>query len=226
MKTMFVTSVLLMSSLSINLGCILKADELRSPDKPTSAESGNNELPDNEIDLLIKQFRNGDLKSNTAARARLNQIASESSKRRSEVVGKLNQIASDFDSLGKTAEDWNYWEGSVDTLGSLKAIESIDLLISGLDRTNGFGDLDFLAYPAARAIRDIGTPALESLENAMVQPQKYNTPIRELIARLLGQIGGRSEVPFLKRVLSSEKDTSIQTQLKRTISTLNMKDAI
>ena len=114
----------------------------------------------------------------------------------------------------------------VETLGSYRAIESIPLLIKikgrvALEQVNSFGQREsvpvFNYFYAAKALADIGNPAVEALLQEFTNNSEYSILNIQLNALILRQVYGKQVALYLLSELNPNT-SSVQSANKLNIA--------
>lgn len=136
-------------------------------------------------------------------------LANKSSACRTEVVGALTQAMNKPD-LNFILDRRSYylWSHGSTVLGELKAIESLDLLISHLDLNDGEFSASMSHQPAVRGVERMGILAIPKLGFALQHNKNRN--IRLAAALCLADIGGEEAKTAMKSALKSETDKCVR----------------
>jgi len=102
------------------------------------------------------------------------------------------------------------WEDAVELLGSLKALESLNVLTHHLDCTTG-ASLAPDMYPATKAIIRFGQPAIAALQIVL---KEGRTSERFMAVQALWAIGGDEAKDAIVRAASIEKDKHLARMMK------------
>jgi hypothetical protein len=151
-----------------------------------------------------------------AARMKLLKESRKSSRRRIQIIKAL-MAAMDQPNLNFSEQGHDYflWREGSGLLGQLKAIESLDLLISHLDLNDGFFDASMTHQPAIVGVVAMGQPAVPKLDYAL--QHNANRDIRMAAVFCLGAIGGRDGKNAIRRALSSESDPCVRRLLSSSL---------
>jgi len=109
------------------------------------------------------------------------------------------------------------WEDAVELLGSLKALESLNVLTHHLDCTTG-ASLAPDMYPATKAIIRFGQPAIAALRIVL---KEGRTSERFMAAQALWAIGGDEAKDAITRAADTEKDKHLVRIMKDLLSRWN-----
>ena len=106
-------------------------------------------------------------------------------------------------------------------MGELRAIESLDLLISHLDLTNGFHSNSKIFQPAILGVRQMGQAAVPKLAIALQQNQRVG--VRMAAAYCLTDIGGLSALNALRKAQKTEGNQCVSRFITLSLSTFSYK---
>lgn len=161
---------------------------------------------------MIRSLGSSDEKQQRDTRAAILNVANRSAALRKCVITKLVAVAAKprtcadlFNSQGS----FSRWEEADDILGNLKAEEAIDTLIKNLDCSRGVS-LSVDTFPAAKAIVQIGEPALTQLGYAL---KDKRPALRWAAVLALHRIGGEKAKALLKQAAVSEKDKRVSSTI-------------
>jgi len=143
------------------------------------------------------------------------QISERSPEARKRVTEKLLKIAVKCKNYREESHEYPVWSMAVTTLGKMESEESIISLCECIDYTNGVGGLGFRrGFPAAYALQLIGRPAIAQLKEIIVSENSNNRANSGLAVSVLGMIGGKEEITFLKNLLKTEKDKFARREIE------------
>ncbi len=104
----------------------------------------------------------------------------------------------------------NLWREGAILLGDLKAVESLDLLLSHINMTNGDFSTTMSHQPALAGIVQMGSPAIPKLK---VLLRNGDSHTRYYTVYCLYQISGRSARRALEQALPTETDRCVKRLL-------------
>jgi hypothetical protein len=177
------------------------------------------------IGTALLQLSSGDYNQTHTARNALLNFARQSSICREEVVRALIK-AMDQPNLDFERQPSNYylWREGSQLLGELKAIESLDLLIAHLDRTNGLHSGSMVFQPAILGVRRMGQAAIPKL--ALALQKNPNARIRMAAVYCLTVIGGESAMNALKQAQAGETNQCVAHFIRVSLNTFTYRSKI
>ena len=170
-----------------------------------------------ELRAIVQEFSS---KQNYAemerTNVRLEENATISAKCREEVIGALIE-AMDKPKID-LLQDFHLWRYGAALLGKLKATESLDLLISHLNLTDGTS-VNVSHYPAMEGLIKFGPPAIPKLSAALQRNPDRNYRLNAVFC--IAQIGGVEAISVLKNALSFESDSCVRKFMQVSLDSLN-----
>lgn len=170
-----------------------------------------------ELRLIVQEFSS---KRNYAelerTKLRLGENAASSTKCREQIIGALIE-AMDKPQID-LLHDFHLWRYGAALLGELKATESLDLLISHLNLTDG-SSINISHYPAMEGVIRLGPPAIPKLGAALRQNPDRNYRLNAVFC--IAQIGGVEAISVLRNALLSETDSCVRKFMQVSIDSLN-----
>lgn len=110
------------------------------------------------------------------------------------------------------------WSEAADILGTLRALEAMDVLIDCLDCNDGRFGLGIGRFPATRAIVKFGDQAVPKLAAAL---QQKPPGIRVMAAQALRTIGGEKARLIVLQALKRETDKSVADTIRNLLLSWN-----
>ena len=190
--------VFLMSTISWLLFCTCSSTEGILPSESTPLAQD------------VEALYSSDFSRVAEARSRLIASARLSSENRDEIVRRLTMVLDD--PRTEQTKYFNAWYASAETLGDLRAVEAINVLVRHLDYTNGVAGLALSHVPAVQALIKIGKPAVPAVGMALSDSR---ASIRANAARALGGIGGEETVAILEQASKTEKDKTVRFYIEK-----------
>jgi hypothetical protein len=176
--------------------------------------SGNDE-----VHYLVNELQSENKNIRKRAKKRLTALSKISQKSRKQVVEELIKMIGrpDIRSNIFSTSRYDGWEFAVKLLGSLKATEAMDALISCIDCNNGIIGGSLHWFPAAEAIVMMGEDAVPKITDRL-----NNAPllVRRYLVWILGEIGGEKAIKSLEDQESKETDQEIKTSIKAILRSL------
>jgi len=187
---------------------------------------------DDEIGNLIRRLRpkqKGEViygpspKTQDEVMKKLMYIARRSAESRERVIHELIELLQYSLNQGLGYE--GAWYAGAEMLGRLKATEAIDMLVKNLDYTDGVTGFSLGHIPAAKALIQIGEPAVPRLIEVLLS----NEPLldeslslkRQNAARALGHIGGIQAKESLERALITEKNETVIFYMRQALEIIS-----
>ena len=187
---------------------------IESPHKKTGQSSCATKQ---ELRVIVQEFSS---KRNYAemerTNVRLEENATISAKCREEVIGALIE-AMDKPKID-LLQDFHLWRYGAALLGKLKATESLDLLISHLNLTDGTS-INVSHYPAMEGLIKFGPPAITKLSAALRRNPDRNYRLNAVFC--IAQIGGVEAISALKNALPFESDSCVRNFMQVSLDSLN-----
>lgn len=170
------------------------------------------------IETALRQLSSGDYNQAQKARNVLVNFAHQSNACRQQIVRSLIKTM-DKPDLDFERQPSNYylWREGSQLLGELNGIEGLDLLISHLDRTNGFHSASMVFQPAILGVRQMGHAAVPKLALALKQNPKAR--IRMAAAYCLTEIGGNSAMNALTQAQAGETNQCVANFIRISLNT-------
>jgi hypothetical protein len=195
-------------SIQLSVGTIVSKDDCRN-------EFGS-------IEKALLQLSSGEYNETYKARNALTNFARQSNACRQAVVRALIKTM-DKPNLDFETQSSNYylWREGSPLLGQLNAIEALDLLISHLDRTNGFHSGSMIFQPAILGVRQMGQAAVPKLTLALKENPKAG--IRMAAAYCLTEIGGMPAMNALTQAQAGETNQCVANFIKISLNTFTYK---
>lgn len=170
-----------------------------------------------ELKLIVQEFSSKQKYAELErTNLRLEQNASLSTKCREQVIGALIE-AMDKPQID-LLQDFHLWRYGAALLGKLKATESLDLLISHLNLTDGTS-INVSHYPAMEGLIKFGPLAIPKLTAALRQNSDRNYRLNAVFC--IAQIGGVEAISGLKNALSFESDSCVRKFMQVSLDSLN-----
>lgn len=175
-----------------------------------------------EIHGSLRELASGESVDIERARNSLLSYAQRSAECKNEVIRSLmNRMNTQDLNFEKQSSNYFLWREGSQLLGELKALESIDLLISHLDLTDGYHSSSMAHQPAILGLRQMGPAAIPKLTIALRQGPNRNT--RMAAAYCLTSIGGPSAMKALKDAKASESDKCVARFIDVSLNTFSYK---
>jgi hypothetical protein len=170
------------------------------------------------IGMALLQFSSGNYDQTHKARRALMNFARQSNACRQQVVHALMK-AMDKPNLDFERQPSNYylWREGSQLLGELNAIEALDLLISHLDKTNGFHSFSMVFQPAILGVRQMGQAAVPKL--ALALKKNPTASVRMAVAYCLTCIGGKLALTALTEAQAGETNQCVANFIKVSLNT-------
>ena len=121
--------------------------------------------------------------------------------------------------FSKQRSDYYLWLEGAELLGQLKAVESLDLLISHLDLTEGpFVSASMNHQPAISGVTEMGSLAIPKLRDALLH--NPNCEIRAAVVLCLTSIGGNQPTTIMRQALLTESNIGVSRFLRLSLNLL------
>jgi hypothetical protein len=170
------------------------------------------------IGMALLQLSSGNYNQTHKARNVLVNFARQSNACREEVVRALiKEMDNPNLDFEKQPSNYYLWREGSQLLGEFKAIEALDLLISHLDRTNGFHSASMVFQPAILGVRQMGQAAVPKLTLALKQDPKVR--IRMAAAYCLTHIGGKPAMNALTQAQAGETNQCVANFIRISLDT-------
>jgi len=174
-----------------------------------------------EVTTEIAKLRSRNKNVRNQAQERIVALSQNSDQLRQCVIRSMSDILraprtfSDPALFLKYPELYDVWNGAVDVLAGIGAVETIPALIDCIRCNDGAFNLGLRHFHAAIALVGFGEAAIPGLENALA-----NRPpeVRYLIVMVLHEIGGEKAKEILIRRLKTEEDDSVTRLIKNVIT--------
>jgi hypothetical protein len=174
-----------------------------------------------EVTRELAKLRSQNKNVRNQAKERIVVLSQNSAQLRQCVIRNMSDIVraprtfSDPALFLKYPELYVVWNEAVDILASIRAIETMQVLIDCIDCNDGPASLGLRHLPAATALVRFGEAAIPSLEGALT-----NSPseIRRLIVMVLRDISGEKAQGVLMRRLKIEGDDSVASLIKNMLA--------
>jgi hypothetical protein len=171
-------------------------------------------------------LRSADQRERERAKKSILDFARRSSISRQCVIKKtlkiVTEVSIDRDKGAKSF--WNSpgrfqeWSDATDILGTLRAMEALDVLIDCLDCNDGRFGLSIGPFPATRAVVKFGDQATQKLEAAL---QQKPPGIRVMAVQALHAIGGEKAKSILLEALKRETNKSVIDTIRNMLLSWN-----
>ena len=191
-----------------------------SKESPSNRFGGDKSAPCPSADAIsnaLQKFKSDKWTEWEEARKLLLDKAADSEGCREQVITALMK-AMDRPNLDFTtdSESYNLWLYGAQVLGDLKAVESLDLLISHLKLYNGaFFSASLRHQPALKGVLRMGKVAIPKLE-AVLQ-QDPDRDMRFYAVYGIATIGGPQAVRSLREAANSESDECVRRAIRASL---------
>ena len=162
-----------------------------------------------QLDRLLRNLRFGNESERSAAKDLLIDLSKKSASARAQLIEnllKLIQCPSGSAGFVRNPTLYLEWKQATELVGLIKAQEAIYDLIQCLDFNNGVFLLSPDAFPATRAVIEIGEEAIPNLSREF---RKGTTLRKYLAAVALSQMGGEKARVVLEAAARTEKDREL-----------------
>jgi hypothetical protein len=168
---------------------------------------------------LVQDLESVDVMRRRRAKVQINILVNESVDSRDQIIQELIKLVGRSKEHLRLSSRAHYdgWKFSVLKLGELKAIESINVLITSLDGTDGEGGLSLDRYPAAKALVMIGSKSIAPLVIAL---SHNSSSVSRCAAFALAEIGGEETRQALERLLQTEQDKRVLANIRWVLGTI------
>lgn len=176
-----------------------------------------------DIQAALRRLSSDQEEESSHARWELFEYSRKSTSCRKEVVRGLTH-AMDKPNLdfSEQPSDYYLWLEGSRLLGQLKAVESLDLLISHLDSTDGpLFSTSMNHLPAIKGVIGMGSLAIPKLRDALFH--NPNCEIRAAVVFCLTSIGGRLATTIMRQALLSESNRGVSRFLRLSLNFLVMR---
>ncbi|MGH9967131.1 MAG: HEAT repeat domain-containing protein [Pyrinomonadaceae bacterium] len=175
-----------------------------------------------DIRTALQRLSSGEYTAIEQGRYTLLGRAKKSPPCRKEVVRALMESMDKPDlNFEREISSYFVWREGSQLLGELKATESLDLLISHLDLTNGLHSSSKVFQPAILGVRQMGPAAIPKLAVALLQSPKAG--VRMAAAYCLTDIGGVSAMNALRHAQDGEANKCVSRFISISLSTFSYK---
>lgn len=215
-------SLLLLLLLTITLVVCIELSLVRSTSFSTNRAalltSQNDQEDFSEVEFWIINLRSYDENKREAAKKAIIAFSVKSPETRQRIIKELIKVATaERMDLIKSPPRFFAWREAVEILGTIKATETIDVLIDCLDCNNGPAGLGTGRYPAILAISKLGNEAIPKLADALdIRPD-----IRFRVAQALYLIGGDRAKDVLGKAMQKGMDKQTTSVIRKMLQNWN-----
>lgn len=161
------------------------------------------------VKAAIENLSVNDLGKAKQAKGNLLRYAETSPECRSDIIALLIQAMSKPNlSFVRDKETYFLWLHGSGVLGSLKAVEGLDLLIDHLDVNDGMFSASLSHQPAVLGVMEMGALAVPKLDVALRHNE--NPDLRLAAALCLAHIGGPEALKSLEWAATSDADECVR----------------
>jgi HEAT repeat protein len=201
------------------VGVSREADSVRPRGDTHEARSlsAAQESPEaDETMALMRRLQSEDQVERTQAKKDVEARAAVSTEVRAQIVQALIKLVAQSDERLRATSFAHYdaWSFAAEFLGTLKATESVDVLVGCISCNDGTGGTSSYRHPAWRGVVKIGPAAVPRLGEAL---RGKDTETRIYAAWALGVIGGAEARAALEGALPFEKDKVVENTIRRAL---------